>query len=519
MRPLSLLIAFMLFNTSIASAALVYDPVSNTYIDDSPAETTTSEESTEAADTTTTDDTTTDTNEEEDTAEADTTSVSSVSTSSNTYDGILASLHQLLDQYADQLDDAIWDSYISLQEALATSDDTVALQLRLDVLQCVGVLDDEFDIIETIKDTQKDLRTRILLAVADTHSEIEALESKIDQNLLDDFEENLEMSVIQNKVESILNEYINVIDMYFDLSQERIIELEVEIESNNETYQQILRNYDKRVQLLEDLESSYDDFTKKSSFIWVVVGPSINEVLDAIDEIKRYYRIQFMADWSDSIGAYLTDSGDYQADARVRFNREFTSYLDTLLNDLYPLEDLEHINQSILTLRAAYTHGDGVLDCRAAATNPTIDQRALTLQDEMASLISDLNASANKVTDDDGDLPTTPKALQKQLLEYAKSFQTQEQDSLLRDEKFRVQTAVWTARLPTKSLSKARTWEKAVRVFLLAQYNTAIERDTIDSFETKLRNALTKIEVALPKASGKAEDMLEVIQAVIKEFV
>jgi chromosome segregation ATPase len=107
--------------------------------------------------------------------------------------------------------------------------------------------------------------------VADTHSEIEALETKIEENLLDQFEENLEIAVAQNKVESLLNQYTNVIDTYYDLSQDEITQLEEDISSNNSAYEAVLNNYDNRVQKLEDLEEAYSDFIKKSSFVGVVV--------------------------------------------------------------------------------------------------------------------------------------------------------------------------------------------------------------------------------------------------------
>ena len=141
----------------------------------------------------------------------------------------------------------------------------------MDVLQCVGVIDDEFKIVEDIKTTQKQLRTKVRVVVADTHSEIEALETKIEENLLDQFEENLEIAVVQNKVESLLNEYTNVIDTYYDLSQDEIAELEADISNNNSAYEAVLNNYDSRAEKFEDLEDAYTDFTKKSSFVGVVV--------------------------------------------------------------------------------------------------------------------------------------------------------------------------------------------------------------------------------------------------------
>jgi Fe2+ transport system protein B len=176
-------------------------------------------------------------------------------------------LHQLLDQYSSQLQDHIGDTYLSLQEMIATSSDTIALQQRLDVLECVGVIDDEFGIVDDIKSTQQQLRTKIRVVVADTHSEIEALESKIDQSLLDQFEENLEIAVVQNKVESLLTEYINVVDTYFDLAIDEIDQLENDISNNNDAYQAVINNYDDRKQLLQELEEEFLEFNKKSSFV------------------------------------------------------------------------------------------------------------------------------------------------------------------------------------------------------------------------------------------------------------
>ena len=176
-------------------------------------------------------------------------------------------VHQLLDQYNTELQEYISDTYLSLQEMIATSSETIALQQRLDVLECVGVVDDEFGIVDDIKTTQQQLRTKVRVVVADTHSEIEALETKIEEDLLDQFEENLEIAVVQNKVESLLTEYTNVIDTYFDLSTDEIEQLKDDIMTNNNAYEAVLENYDDRKALLEALEEDYDAFTRKSSFV------------------------------------------------------------------------------------------------------------------------------------------------------------------------------------------------------------------------------------------------------------
>jgi hypothetical protein len=127
-----------------------------------------------------------------------------------------------------------------------------------------------------------------------------------------------------------------------------------------------------------------------------------------------------MTEWSEEVGTHITtDSILYQNQARTRFNRAFSEYIDTLINDLYPLEDLERINQEMLTIRAAYLQDNGELDCRGLATNPTIDQSSKTLTNDMKELLTSINSSANQVKTDTGKLPTTTKELQKQLLEYA----------------------------------------------------------------------------------------------------
>jgi hypothetical protein len=106
MKHLSLLaVSILLFSSS--ALALTYDPVSNTYIDDTPEQTTTSTET----ETTTEPETT----QEEVTETQTITEVeefSSVPVSENKgYYGSLASLHQLLDQYNDQLQEHISNTY------------------------------------------------------------------------------------------------------------------------------------------------------------------------------------------------------------------------------------------------------------------------------------------------------------------------------------------------------------------------------------------------------------------------
>lgn len=517
MKYLSLVAIWLLLITSNAFA-LTYDPVTNTYIDTTvSAETETSNTDSASPDT--------EIVIQEESSPQETTvddaAVSSVSTANTrSYDGPLMALHQLLDQYSSQLQDHIGDTYLSLQEMIATSSDTIALQQRLDVLECVGVIDDEFGIVDDIKSTQQQLRTKIRVVVADTHSEIEALESKIDQSLLDQFEENLEIAVVQNKVESLLTEYINVVDTYFDLAIDEIDQLENDISNNNDAYQAVINNYDDRKQLLQELEEEFLEFNKKSSFVWVVVGPSLWEINEALDEIKRYYRIRFMSEWSDQVGSYVaTDATQFQNQARTRFNRAFNEYLNSLIEDLYPLEDIERINQELLTIRAAYTYDNWEFDCRGLATNPVIESSGPALQTSMSQLLVSINEWANKVVTDDGKLPTSSKELEKQLLEYAQWFVVDEQDVLLRDERARVQSAAWTSRRTTRVQSQSSRRATTVREFLLAQYEQAIELDRLERFENKLRNALNKIPPVKEAVEWRTLEMVEVIEAVIREFM
>lgn len=510
MKYLSLVAIWLLIISSNV-AALTYDPVTNTYIDDTPAQTQTTTQQvvaeTEAPST-----------PEPEVEEVEVSSVSS--NSSRSYDGPLMALHQVLDQYNAQLQEYIGDTYLSLQEMIATSSDTIALQQRLDVLECVWVIDDEFGIVDDIKTTQIQLRTKIRVVVADTHSEIEALETKINESLLEQFEENLEIAVIQNKVESLLREYTNVVDTYYDLSADEIDQLEENIATNNDAYQAVIANYDERKTLLEELEKDYEEFIKKSSFVWVVVGPSLWDVNDAIDEIKRYYRIKFMAKWSEDVGSHVTtDATTFQNQARTRFNRAFNEYVNALLDDLYPLEEIERINQELLTLRAAYTYDNGELDCRGLATNPVIESSAPSLEASMKALLVSINEWANQVATDEGKLPTSAKELERQILEYAQGFVQDEQSVLLRDEKIRVQSEAWSTRSTTAVRTQRTRRENTVREFLLAQYEQAISSDRINSFESKLKKALNKIPPVKESVQGNTLLMVEVIEAVIKEFI
>lgn len=513
------LVAIWLLLLSSNTFALTYDPETNTYIDDTPQQTQTT---TPASNEDSTSDTenVSEIQEEETTNTQNESSISSTSSSSKTYTWPLMALHQLLDQYSAELQDHIGDTYMSLQETIATSSDTIALQQRLDVLECVGVIDDEFSIVDDIKNTQKQLRTKIRVVVADTHSEIEALETKIDQNLLDQFEENLEIAVVQNKVESLLTEYTNVVDTYYDLSIDEIDQLENDIATNNKTYQTVINNYDSRKQLLQDLEQDYEEFNKKSSFVGVVVWPSLWDVNDALDEIKRFYRIKFMSAWSDEVGSHITnDVTQYQNEARARFNRAFNEYINSLIDDIYPLQEIERINQELLTIRAAYTYDNGELDCRGLATNPVIESSATALQTSMNSLLSKINAWANMVATDSWKLPTSTKELEKQFVEYAQWFVSQEQNVLLRDEKSRVQSLAWTSRSVSTVRTQRTRRETTVREFLLTQYEQALASDRMSKFEDKLQRALNKIPPVKAAVEWRTLEMIEVIEAVIREFI
>ncbi|USN54206.1 MAG: hypothetical protein H6765_06510 [Candidatus Peribacteria bacterium] len=98
----------------------------------------------------------------------------------------------------------------------------------------------------------------------------------------------------------------------------------------------------------------------------------------------------------------------------MEFASKFDSYADELLQGLYPVEDLLLLHKSILSLRGAYTDSDGSYDCKAFATNRTIDASGPQLEEYMSTVLGNLNKYVQQIAD--AGLPTDAESLKEGMI-------------------------------------------------------------------------------------------------------
>ena len=163
---------------------------------------------------------------------------------------------------------SLQDKYYELRTTLGTLTGGVT---RLETLQCLGLIDNQEDLSESLKDAYEKLGKNIKVTSADLHNNIDALESKMSQNLLEGLSETLEIAALQNKVDAYLSEYTNMVSMFVELMEAEITDTDALLEDANETGKETLERYDARVKRYEELQGKYDEFIKKSSLAGALV--------------------------------------------------------------------------------------------------------------------------------------------------------------------------------------------------------------------------------------------------------
>lgn len=508
----------------ITHAELVYDEETNSYVNTN----TITETTTPVEDSTSTEEEA-GTNEEESNDQ-----ISSISTpmttsapfSTNNRDGTLQYMHELIDLHHDNLQQLLHDNYKALlndSDALAEdSNDS-----RLFALQCLSIIDDSFDSVADVQSTYEDLKNQITIVTTDLHSEVSALEIKIDEELLSQLNENLQIWSLQNKIDAYNEEYLNVVEMYYELSLDEVANAEAIVAAGSEKYKEVVALYDERVALYESMESSYKTFLEKSSIAWAVTWPNMQSLLNLLDTLEVYYMVQYNEKREQQVLTHIPANNkafieEVREQSRNAFSAYFNAQADSLLYGLYPVEGLQNINKGVLTIRSAYLHENGIYDCRAFVENKTIDTLWPALEKDMTELLKDLNTAANNIVGDK-QLPTNADELASLLVSAIQDRWFDDIDALIAQEVTRIKS-----KATLEGVSWMQYWvqtpkikrKKTVRTFLQSNYKKALETDLVDSFNTKLVRAYKKVVGALDKKpTGKTLDMLEAIKEVIEEFM
>lgn len=538
----SLLIAVLCIN--IVSAQLVYDPVTNTYKN---ASSTTSSSSSSSSTTTTTATTNTETETwstvvssipadknktststtNTGTTQTTTPSVAYTTPDPAIYKGVLSAMHVQLDQHTKTVMDKLTVHLNNLDISKSASLQQAADRLR--ILTCLGVISPTTNIYDVLKTSATSLQNSIEIVNSDMHGDISALEEKITKGLLDKLIQQLEISSMQNKIDSFATEYTNVVDLFFEVSIGEVETVENLFTNLSPQAKKDLDSYTKTSDAYNAVMSAYETFLSKSSFANVVAWPHLHELIELTNGLKTYRRSVLLSDRQNKVVAYapLGTVGILTEQKKVLtqdFSLLFNEATQKVLGNLYPIDELLLLNQQIMWLRSAYTdESNGFADCRAFVENPTVTITGPELQKYMDTLLTDLNTAVNKVASNN----TAPKTKEELLSGLKKEITTQAEDmidSLITTHKTKLKEkleSAWRALMSVASPSSSSKLEGAVRSYLQKKYLAALEANTLSEFQDKLLSISSKIDKKLADGSLSATQtkLLITIETIVNEFL
>lgn len=287
---------------------------------------------------------------------------------------------------------------------------------RLKTLICLGIVPPTNNIYEMLERSADNLQNSIAIVATDIHGDIGSLEEKMSKGLLDTLVQQLEVSSMQNKVDSFLSEYTNIVDLFFEVSIGKVEEIEKLFTNLSSEQQQKLDAYNKNNTAYVTVMKAYEEFLGKSSFTNVVAAPNMSELLKLNTAYKTYRRSVLISKWQSTVAQYAPVGSTQTMTDMKRllvqdFSHAFNEISQKVLGNLYPIDDILVLNQQIMGLRSAYTdETNGFQDCNAFVQNPTVTVTGPELQKQMGTILTDLNSAVNTISVNK-ELPTTKEEL------------------------------------------------------------------------------------------------------------
>ncbi len=400
---------------------------------------------------------------------------------------------------------------------------------RLRILTCLEVIPPTTNIYDVLKTSATSLQNSIEIVRTDIHGDISALEEKIDKWLLDKLIQQLEISSMQNKIDSFSTEYTNVVDLFFEVSIGEVETIEELFVNLSPQAKKDLDVYNKTNAAYSAVMTAYETFLSKSSFANIVAGPHLHELIWLTNGLKIYRRSALLTDRQNKVAAYAPagTAGILNEQKKVLtqdFSLLFNEATQKVLGNLYPIDELLVLNQQIMWLRSAYTdESNGFADCHAFVENPTVTITGPELQKYMDTLITELNTAVNKVATNN----TTPKTKEELLSGLKKEINAQAKEmisSLISAHKTKLSdklTSGWRSLMSVPASASTGKLESAVRVYLQKKYLEALEANTLSAFQDKLTLISGKIDKKLSSGTltSNQTKLLITIETIVSEFL
>lgn len=442
-------------------------------------------------------------------------------------DWLLQYMHMQVVDNAIELTELLLKNYQSLQEqANDLLDESV--HSRLQTLQCLWIVDSRFDYLQNINTTRTDLARNIAIITTDLHSSISALENKIEANLLTQLDRNLQIWSLQNKIDAYHAEFLNMLDMYYELSLEELNDADALIREESEEYLMLLEMHDKRVTLYNQVEKAYQDFLLQSSLSNDGSWPDLQSLLSLMRSLEFYYRAEFMDRWEREILIHIPlnalSFGEFvRNQARSAFAAYFAAQTDTILWWLYPLERMQAVHTRVVSLRGLYKQPNWTFDCRALIENWTIDWLWPRLVTDINNLSQKVQDNLLKLQAEGVVIPSSARDLEALLNAWLQAWALDELEALIAIEKARIErraASEWVNWLPIGMTPEKIRWKGTIRGFIQQVYRDHLQNNNIDAFDQTMQRAYQRVNTALwawPTWSTKV--ILDAIKEVIEEFM
>lgn len=436
-------------------------------------------------------------------------------------------MHIQLDKHTKTVMDKLYTHMANLD--ISKSASLKEASQRLKILVCLGIVPPDNNIYDMLQKSADNLQKSIAIVSTDIHGTIGALEEKMNQWLLDTLVQQLEVSSMQNKVDSFLTEYTNIVDLFFEVSIWKVEDIEKLFTNLSVEEQKALSAYTKNNAAYSSVMKAYEDFLGKSSFSNIVAAPNMHELLKLNNWLKTYRRSVLLNERQKKIGQYVslrsvTTVNTLKTSLIQDFSLLFNQKTQDVLWNIYPIEEILLLNQQIMSLRTAYTdENNWFQDCRAFVENPTVMTTWPELEKYMATLLTDLNSAVNKIATNNT-LPKTKEELltwlKKQLMLDGESIVA----DLIKNYKLKTQEALtkeWSELMsipnPANAFAKIET---SVRTYLQKKYLEAVEQNTLPAFQEKLASINAKIEkkIASDTLSKTQIKLMTLLQTIINEF-
>ncbi len=154
---------------------------------------------------------------------------------------------------------------------------------------------------------------------------------------------------MQNKIDSFLKEYTNVVDLFFEVSIGEVETIENLFVNLSPQAKKDLDAYTKTSAAYESVMKAYEEFLNKSSFANIIAGPHLHELIELTNGLKVYWRSMLLIERQTKVASHAPGSTVGLMTEQTKlltqdFSLLFNEATQKVLGNLYPIDELLLLN-------------------------------------------------------------------------------------------------------------------------------------------------------------------------------